>query len=65
MKTIRMTPARAQDVLDRLDAFAKLQRSATDEAGYIAMVYSCSRSRALVMIAAARAQTMPTPNPEA
>lgn len=42
------------DVLKRLEGYAKLARKDTDEAGWIAMSYSCTRNRALHMIEDAR-----------
>ncbi len=49
-----MTKAKADQVLRCLDQFEGLERKNTDEIGWIALKYSCSRARAEKMIKAAR-----------
>jgi len=45
---------RAFYVLDFLEQYASLERKATDEIGWIALKFSCSRAQAEKWIAAAR-----------
>lgn len=51
----KMTRSTAENILARLDTFNRLERKATDEAGWIALAYSCSPAKAKKMIAEARA----------
>jgi hypothetical protein len=44
---------KADDILHRLESFRKLERKSTDEIGWIALAYSCSRAEAEKMIQAA------------
>ena len=45
----------AQDIMDRLASFEKIEHKATDEAGWIALAYSCSRGQAEKKIEKAKA----------
>lgn len=45
----------AREIVRSLDGFAKLERKATDEIGWIALRYSTTRDKAEKMIVAARA----------
>ena len=46
-----MDLSKAKDIARRLKSFAELDRKATDEIGWIALAYSCSRVKAGIMIA--------------
>jgi hypothetical protein len=49
-----MNKYRKEDVLRRLEIFNSLARKSTDEIGWIALAYSCSREEAMRLIFAAR-----------
>ena len=50
-----MTKERKQQILQRLESFAKIEHKATDEIGFIAMVFSVDRRTAEKWIKAAKA----------
>lgn len=49
-----MTTKAADEIMNRLETFQKLERKETDEVGWIAVAYSCGRAKAEKMIAIAR-----------
>jgi hypothetical protein len=54
-----MTAKKARDILASLGHFAKLERTNTDEIGWIALRYCCTRAKAERMIAQAKALAEP------
>jgi hypothetical protein len=55
----KMTSERAQAIRARLAVFAKLERRATDEIGWIQLAYGVSRAKAARMIDTAKAMFPP------
>lgn len=50
---MKMNKLKADDILHRLESFRQLERKSTDEVGWIALAYSCSKAEAEKMIQAA------------
>ena len=50
---MKLDKLKTEDILRRLESFRKLERKSTDEIGWIALAYSCSRTEAEKMIQAA------------
>jgi hypothetical protein len=59
-----MTTKKAREILASLGHFAKLERMHTDEVGWIALRYCCTRAKAERMIAQAKALAEPHDPPK-